>query len=66
MRTRKASFTDVVKNLVEIFGSAIVTALILSYVFKVNLNAPGIISGIVAGSVAGFSACNTNRAKRDD
>ena len=66
MRKRKVSFKELVKNYMEIFGVAIVTALILSYVFKVDLNKPGIISGILFGSVAGFAASNTNRTKKDD
>ena len=62
MCTREVPFTDVVKTFLEIFGVAIVSCLIL----KVDLDEPGVISGALAGSTAGFVAYNIKRSKRDD
>ena len=66
MRKREVPFTDVVKNYIEIFGVSMVTALILSYFFKTDLNTLVIVSGALSGTTAGFVAYNTKRSKRDD
>jgi len=63
MRKQRVPFTDVVNNFVEIIAGAMIAAIILSYGFKMDLNKPGTLGGVIAGSVAGFVACRT---KRDD
>ena len=51
MRKQTVPFTDVAKNFVEIFGVALIASLILSYVFKMDLNKPGTFNGVLGSHV---------------
>ena len=63
---QKVPFTDVVSTIMEIIIGAVVSCLILSVVFKMDMKKPGKFNSALIGSTIGFFASNTKRAKKDD